>query len=135
MTTNVKQVIVVRRDLNMRKGKIAAQAAHASMKVILDLMDKGFDTKDTEGWMLRFQKGSNLDEWLNGSFTKICVSVTDEQQLLAILNDARKAGFPCALITDNGLTEFHGVKTNTCVAIGPYEGSKIDGITGHLPLL
>ena len=33
---NVKQVIVLRKDLNMRKGKMVAQGAHASMKVFFD---------------------------------------------------------------------------------------------------
>lgn len=35
---DIKQVIVVRTDLNMRKGKMCSQVAHASMKVFFDRM-------------------------------------------------------------------------------------------------
>ena len=38
MPENVKQVIVVRSDLKMNKGKIAGQVAHASLAIILDRM-------------------------------------------------------------------------------------------------
>lgn len=118
----------------MRKGKIAAQAAHASMKVLLDMMERNRE-EDFDLWTLAVQYKGSISQWLQGAFTKVCVSVADEQQLLALLTDAQKAGIPCALITDNGLTEFHGVKTNTCIAIGPDYESKINPITGHLPLL
>jgi PTH2 family peptidyl-tRNA hydrolase len=132
MTEYVKQVIVVRKDLKMPKGKIAA---HAAMAPLLKMMDKDFGTSETEGWMLRFKHGSALDSWLNGSYTKVCLGVEDEEQLLALFAAAEQAGLPCALIRDNGLTVFNGVPTNTCIAIGPDYESKINSITGHLPLL
>ncbi|MGK4455994.1 peptidyl-tRNA hydrolase [Klebsiella pneumoniae] len=47
---------------------------------------------------------------------------------------AQEADLTVSLITDSGLTEFNGVPTNTCLAIGPHKASKIDAITGHLPL-
>jgi PTH2 family peptidyl-tRNA hydrolase len=73
--------------------------------------------------------------WLTVSFAKICVYVTSEKELLEIYDAALEEGLPRALITDSGKTEFHGVPTNTCIAIGPAEAKKIDVVTGHLPLL
>lgn len=138
---NIKQVIVMRKDLNMRKGKIASQAAHASMAVILNKMNKiTAETSDNSEdqlaiWQLVFTPSSDLGQWLTGSFTKICVSVDSEQELLDIVKQADAAGIPNALITDNGLTEFNGIPTNTCCAIGPVASEQLQSITGHLKLL
>ena len=131
----VKQVIVMRKDLNMRKGKMIAQGAHASMKVFFDKMyeDKS-QVGDGEKLKCMWLKDEEL-EWVNGLFTKICVSVNSEVELLAIYNQAKESGLNCSLITDSGLTEFAGVPTNTCCAIGPNAAEKIDVITGKLPLL
>ena len=74
-------------------------------------------------------------EWVDGIFTKICVSVNSEAELMDCYNKAKEAGLNCALIEDNGLTEFNGVITRTCIAIGPNASEKIDLITGGLPLL
>lgn len=138
----VKQVIVMRKDLQMRKGKMIAQGAHASMKVILDLMGItgwfGEHVKPGEGYITRSVTLDTLDPvnlWLNGLFTKVAVSVGSEEELLEIKKKADEAGVLTALITDAGATEFHGVPTNTCIAVGPDRSSKIDPITGHLKLL
>jgi len=109
----------------MRKGKIAAQAAHASNSILLQAL----------GYIDRPNITKAMEAWLNGSFTKICVYVTSEQELLDLYAKAVDAGLYAALITDNGLTEFNGVKTNTCIAIGPAFPDEIDHLTGHLPLL
>lgn len=129
-----KQILVVRKDLNMRKGKIAAQAAHASNKVLLDAMVR---TETGTGVVLKLDltPGTALHQWLEGKFTKICVSVMSEEELLAIYKEAEQSGLPCALIQDSGLTEFGGVPTYTCCAIGPSFPEDVDGITGGLPLL
>ncbi len=129
-----KQVIVIRKDLGMRKGKMIAQGAHASMKAILDLMDVSDWGPYVERSMV-IQKHKPLYEWLEGKFAKIVVSVDSEQELFDIKKKAEEAGIPCALITDSGKTEFHGEPTHTSVAIGPDEVEKIDKITGHLKLL
>ena len=113
-----KQVIVVRKDLNMRKGKMIAQSCHASLDVVLKNLED-----------------PNVKEWLSGLFTKICVSVNSEQELLEIYKKAQNAEIIASLITDSGLTEFHGVPTKTCVALGPAPSDTIDEITGHLKLL
>ena len=138
----IKQVIVMRKDLNMRKGKMVAQGAHASMKVFFDRMNKVWFNKDWKqpngemGYYL-YSFGANYTEaeWIDGQFTKICVSVDSEEELLEVYNKARGTGIPCALITDSGLTEFNGVPTKTCCAIGPDDSEKIDKITGGLKLL
>lgn len=130
----VKQVIVMRKDLHMRKGKMIAQGAHASMKVLLDLCHG--NTKEGERYgELWFDVNSFLYEWLKGSFTKVVVSVDSEQELLDIYYNASSSDIPCAMIEDNGYTEFKGIKTKTCCAIGPWESDEIDKITGHLKLL
>jgi PTH2 family peptidyl-tRNA hydrolase len=72
-----KQVIVLRKDLNMRKGKMVAQGAHASMAAILKLAVR-------EGNRLVIPLDERIEPWLLGRFTKICVSVNSEAELLAI---------------------------------------------------
>lgn len=138
--SNIKQVLVIRKDLNMRKGKICAQCAHASMKVFFDRMDyqnitgTSIDfTSPTQNYELRVTK--EMKEWIEGDFKKICVGVNSEQELIDIYNKAKFADLPCAIIEDNGLTEFNGIKTKTAIAIGLDESEKIDKITGGLKLL
>lgn len=125
----IKQVIVMRKDLNMRKGKMIAQGCHASMKVFLDRPRFIFNR-----FLLAIAITKEMNDWVNGLFTKICVSVDSEQELKDIYNKAKKAGLPCALIEDAGLTEFKQ-PTLTCCAIGPASEEKIDPITGNLKLL
>jgi PTH2 family peptidyl-tRNA hydrolase len=130
-----KQVIVMRKDLGMRKGKMIAQGAHASLKVLLDA--GGVERDETGGQALRFTLplDAALAAWLGGRFTKICVSVDSEAELDAVIERARAAGVPCALVVDAGHTEFHGVPTKTCCAVGPAWNDAVDAITGGLPLL
>ncbi len=130
----VKQVIVVRKDLKMRKGKTVAQGAHASLGSLLQFFDKKEEPGKVE-YSVQFDKGSVLDFWLNGIFTKICVSVDSEEELDKIKDQCDAAGIPCALITDCGKTEFKGVPTKTCLGIGPWYSEDIDKITGKLELL
>lgn len=126
-----KQVIVIRKDLNMRKGKMVAQGAHASMKVFFDRLS-GFIVN---GECKITGITDAMANWMEGSFTKVCVYVTSEAELLAIYEKSKSAGIVSALIQDAGRTEFGGVPTYTAVAIGPDELVKVDAITGKLPLL
>ena len=127
----VKQVIVIRKDLNMRKGKMVAQGAHASMAVFLERGDiKGYGDDRYEIFI-----NEDMKEWITGRFTKICVGVNSVEELLLSYHEADEAGIPCSLIQDAGLTEFDGVPTHTAVAIGPAKASEIDKITGDLKLL
>lgn len=124
-----KQVIVLRKDLNMRKGKMIAQGAHASMKVLLDEMIN----QDNQRVLKLDDK--NLASWLNGKFTKIAVSVNSEAELLALCEQAKSLGIRHALIQDSGLTEFAGIPTYTAAAFGPDLVQRLDPLTGKLPLL
>ena len=123
-----KQVIVMRKDLGMRKGKMIAQGAHASLKVLLD----GAALTDATCTITLWPAAA---AWLGGRFTKVCVSVDSEAALDAIVEQARTAGVACALVVDAGATEFHGVPTKTCCAVGPAWTDEVDAITGALPLL
>jgi PTH2 family peptidyl-tRNA hydrolase len=128
---SAKQVIVMRKDLGMRKGKMIAQGAHASLAV---LIEGGHPSAD--GAAFTFALDAATTQWLvSGRFTKVCVSVDSEAALDAIVARARDAGVPCALIVDSGRTEFHGVPTKTCCAVGPAWAEAVDAITGSLSLL
>ena len=70
----VKQIIVMRKDLKMRRGKEIAQGSHASLAVVLNAMKKNDDT-----FKFNVEKNSPWDKWLNGGFTKICVSCNSEK--------------------------------------------------------
>lgn len=126
---STKQVIVLRKDLNMRKGKMVAQGSHASLAVFTKLVQRPYESEMT------IPLTEAMQEWLNDSFRKICVSVNSEKELRDIYEQAEKAGLPCSLMLDNGLTEFGGVPTYTAVAVGPAKDEDINPITGSLPLL
>lgn len=124
----IKQVIVMRHDLKMRRGKQIAQGAHASMSFICHRLVKvdAVSMKD-------FSEVERI--WLQGAFAKVCCRVNSEEELMDIYERAKEAGLEVNLITDSGKTEFHGVPTRTCLAIGPDLAEKIDVFTGHLELL
>lgn len=113
----MKQVLLIRKDLNMRRGKEIAQGAHASMKATLENLND-----------------PRVLAWLSSSFAKIALVVESEDELLDLYAKAKAKSLITALITDSGKTEFGGVPTNTVVAIGPDEAEAIDAITGHLKL-
>jgi len=140
---NTKQVIVFRKDLlkgehSIRKGKVAAQVAHASLGALLNWASRShIPTKTGYRGSIEFyfDNDSILDKWLNGIFTKICVMVDNEEELLKLYNKIKnESNIPCVLITDAGNTEFHGVPTNTCIGIGPWWSDEIDVFTKNLKL-
>lgn len=126
---SAKQVIVMRKDLNMRKGKMIAQGAHASLRVILDagraVSPDRYEITMTDA----------MAHWMTGRFAKVCVGVTSEAELDDVVAKALAAGLPCSVIVDAGKTEFHGVPTKTCCAVGPAWTDEVDAVTGHLTLL
>jgi PTH2 family peptidyl-tRNA hydrolase len=127
MTRTAKQVIVMRTDLGMRRGKQIAQGAHASLGAVLDIQkNDSFMPADAL---------KAFDSWIHGTFTKVCVRVDSEDELVRIYKEAVQANLPVKLITDAGHTEFHGQPTRTCLAIGPAWADDIDRITGDLTLL
>jgi len=125
---NIKQVIVIRHDLKMRRGKQIAQGAHASMSFLTQRLQ-------SQGCIRIDDFSPNEQAWILGAFAKVCVRCSSEEELMAINNKAMEMGLGVHLITDSGRTEFHGQPTRTCLAIGPDEASKIDQVTGHLELL
>lgn len=118
----MKQVIVWRHDLKVRKGKFGAQCAHASVATV------------TDDNLTRAQERV-LVEWLRTGAKKVVVRVESEEELLDVYRKAKEAGLICSLIRDVGHTEFHGIPTTTCCAVGPGEEEDVDRITGHLKLM
>jgi PTH2 family peptidyl-tRNA hydrolase len=114
-----KMVIVVRTDIKMSKGKVAAQAGHAAVSAA------EYARKNRPEWW---------SPWIREGQCKIAVKVKSEQELLELERKARNAGLPAALIVDRGLTELPP-ETMTCLGIGPAPSDKVDTITGKLSLL
>ena len=140
MTYRSKMMIVIRRDLKMRKGKIAAQAGHACIEAALRALQKEGRLNDIEpvsdGILLNDNGGTNtpLSDWFNYGCAKVCVYVDSEEELLDIAKKADEKGIIAAVITDAGMTEFHGVPTKTCLALEPLPAEVADTLTGGLPL-
>lgn len=110
-----KQVIVVRNDLKIGKGKLAAQACHASVGAM-----RLTDEKIVERWE-KFAK-------------KVVLKVGGEKELLEIYKKVKREKIPCFLVKDAGLTQLEP-GTVTALGIGPMEEGSIDKITGKLKLL
>jgi len=118
-TFRYKQVIVMRNDLKMSRGKIAAQAGHAAVSAAEEARKKCSD------WW---------KAWIAEGQCKIAVRAESEEELLELERKAEKSKLPTALIVDRGLTELPP-DTVTCLGIGPAPSIQIDAITGQLPLL
>jgi PTH2 family peptidyl-tRNA hydrolase len=111
-----KQVIVIRSDLKMSKGKIAAQVAHASLEA--------------------YKKSSSEDqiEWEAWGSKKVVLKIEGLREIVTLQKAASKAGVPNALIRDAGRTELER-GTVTALGIGPCNDDEIDDLTGHLHML
>ncbi len=114
-----KQVIVVRTDIRMSKGKLAVQVAHASVIAAFTAY------REYRDW---------FDKWWATGQKKVVLKGGDEKELLAIAGQARRSDLPVGIVRDAGLTELPP-GTLTAVAIGPAPAYKIDRITGRLKLL
>ncbi len=115
----IKQVIIIRTDLKMSRGKIAAQAAHASL--------------------MSFFKTDRINEevtrkWLDAGEKKIVLKVPDEDALITLYNAFRYKDIPCVLVTDAGLTEIPP-GSKTALGIGPWMSNEFSDITDRLKLL
>lgn len=132
---DIKQIIVLRSDLKnkqgqkVRSGKLMAQVAHASMAFMSNRIRRYI--YDAEIPIEEFSAPQLL--WIEDLFTKVCLKVDSEEELLDIHQKAIEEGLEVHLITDSGLTEFDK-PTNTCLAIGPDYSERIGKITGHLSL-
>ncbi|MCK4883361.1 MAG: peptidyl-tRNA hydrolase Pth2 [Candidatus Diapherotrites archaeon] len=117
--SNFKQVVLMRTDLNMGRGKIAAQAGHAvviAYKKALSLSK------------------ADVDAWEAMGMQKVVLKVSGKENLFKYFQQAKDAGLPTAMVKDAGRTQIPS-GTHTCCAIGPAEEDKIDAITGDLKLL
>ena len=129
MTDKVKQVIVMRKDLNMSKGKMVTQGAHASIAFLTNKMKDNLSNPEALWWVNLSQAEK---EWVYGTFFKVCVGVDSEKELLDIGYNAVMLGLSVKYIEETtGFDE----PTFTCLAIGPDYSSKIDPVTKHLKLL
>ena len=121
MIKQIKQVIIIRKDLNMPAGKLAAQASHAAVNAVLSLQKLG--------------EQETILEWLATGFTKVCLEVNSEEELKAIEEKAIELNLVNSrIIVDSGRTVFNGIKTKTCLAIGPADANLINKVTGNLAL-
>ena len=114
-----KQVLILRTDLEMSRGKIAAQAGHAAISAAEEARKK-----HPKWWKA----------WLDEGQCKVALKVKSKQELLKLEKEAKISNLPSALVTDRGLTEIPP-GTITCLGIGPAPFPLIDKITGELPLL
>ncbi len=112
----MKQIIAVRKDIGLSKGKTAAQVAHASLGA--------------------FKKaGSEVrNRWESEGEKKVVAGVEDEDELFELKTNAENLGLPAYLVKDAGRTEIPR-GTTTALAIGPGPDEEIDKITGHLSLV
>ncbi len=111
---SLKQVIVVRKDLRLNRGKLAAQVAHAS----LTAADRSDFKRE---WILEGQK-------------KAVLRVENLEKLRELYEEAKERELPAILIRDAGFTQLPP-DTITCLGIGPAPEGEIDEVTGKLKLL
>lgn len=117
----LKQAIVVRTDLKMNKGKIAAQVAHASLSAYLKTVEHDIHK-------------ANAKKWIKEGMKKIVLKVADEKQLFYYFEQIKDNRLPAVLISDAGLTQIKS-GTPTCFGVGPADAREIDIILGKLKLL
>lgn len=134
--SDIKQVIVIRKDLNMRKGKMIAQGAHASNMFLFDCF---LALEDYEPILRSIQRydlmNKLLNQWIANGYKKVVVGCDSEEELDSIVKHALDSAILAYRVYDSGLTEFHGTRTLTCASIGPAESDLLSPITGDLKLL
>ncbi len=115
----IKQVIIIRTDIEMGKGKMAAQVAHASL---MSYLEANKEHKDV------------ADQWLRSGEKKIVLKIDDFDKMKRLFEAFKYKGIPCALVSDAGMTQLPP-NTKTALGIGPWKSSEIDAFTSALKLL
>ena len=113
----IKMVVVVRTDLDMGRGKLAAQVAHAAVTAALDSAGTAVGA-----------------QWLEDGQPKVVVRADDEAHLVTVVEAAVSARLPVATVRDAGRTQLPA-GTLTCAALGPADDRAVDAVTGDLRLL
>jgi PTH2 family peptidyl-tRNA hydrolase len=112
----LKQVIVIRRDLKLSKGKTAAQVAHASLEAY------------------RKAEPGQRREWEDSGSKKVVLRAEGLREITELFRKAKADKLPCSLIRDAGRTEVES-GTVTALGIGPAQEERVDRITGGLRML
>jgi PTH2 family peptidyl-tRNA hydrolase len=115
-TFQYKQCIVIREDLKLSRGKIAAQVAHASVSAMRDAGE------------------NDVKKWIHEGQKKVILKVPGEKDLFKLKSEAELYGLSASLIRDAGLTEIPP-NTVTALGIGPAKTDEMDRVTGNLKLL
>ncbi|KAK3297729.1 peptidyl-tRNA hydrolase PTH2-domain-containing protein [Chaetomium fimeti] len=122
-----KMVLVVRTDLGMTKGKMAAQCSHATLACYKALVRTAQQApQSAEARILR--------AWEGAGQAKIAVQVKSEDELLELMGKARGLGVTARVIADQGRTQI-AAGSRTVLGVGPAPKSLVDMVTGHLKLL
>ena len=116
----IKQVIIIRKDLEMSKGKSIVQGSHASVLAALSVMSTDYKI---------------FSAWISCGMKKVCVYVNSEKEMMDLYSKFINSGIPSVYVTDAGLTEFNNVPTRTCIAVGPWDNLLIDKFTKTLQLV
>lgn len=119
MSKQIKQVILVREDLKLPKGKLCSQVAHASLSAVRDVEE---------------ESPKILKKWISQGAKKIVLKVDNKKEMQSLYQKAKERKISVSLIKDRGLTVLKP-GTATCVGIGPAPSEEIDKITRHLKLL
>ncbi|KAK1674439.1 peptidyl-tRNA hydrolase PTH2 [Colletotrichum godetiae] len=122
-----KLVLVVRTDLGMTKGKMAAQASHATLACYKSLSKAA--AKDPTSPAAKI-----LSRWENLGQAKIAVQIKNQDEMLELMGKARSLGVTSEVIADAGRTQIEAGSL-TVLGVGPAPRSLVDQITGHLKLL
>jgi peptidyl-tRNA hydrolase, PTH2 family len=135
----VKMTLVVRKDLKMGNGKIAAQCAHAAVAVVEEILairsaqhtspPEAAVLDDTSQLWLRW-----YDAWHASGCSKMALQCPDEATMMAIARHAKEKKLPFYVIRDAGRTQI-APGSKTVVAVGPGPKSLVDEVTGQLKLL
>lgn len=131
MAKLLKQVILIRRDLRLKRAELAALASKASTKFLLDN-----DISD-RGDVLKVELTKQEAEWLSGSATRIILGVPSESSLKDVMLRAELLGLACYSVSESKPEEddSENFEEMLCAAIGPDESERIDEITGNLKLI